>query len=100
LIWNSSFKWPTVSLESILHVSVLTPTLRARDRPARMASYSTWLLDILKAKWRDFSMRMSLGPSKTMPAPAPFGFEEPSTYNVHWSSLGFCCRSLTMSRRH
>ena len=83
MIWNSSFKWPTVSLESVLHVSVLTPTSQARDRPARMASYSTWLLYVLKVKWRDFSMRMSVGPSKTLSAPASFGFEEPSMYNVH-----------------
>ena len=55
-----------MSLESVLHVSVLTPTSGARDRPVRMALYLTWLLDVLKAKWRDFSMRMSLGPSKTM----------------------------------
>jgi len=68
-----------MSLELVLHVSVLTPTSRARDRPTRMASYSAWLLDVLKAKLRDFSMRMSLGPSKTMSAPAPFGFKEPST---------------------
>jgi len=79
LIWNLSFRYPTVSLESVLHINILTPTLRARERPARMASYSTWLLDVLKAKWRNFSMRISLGPSNTMPAPAPFGFEEPST---------------------
>ena len=79
LIWNSSFRWPIVSLESILHVNDLTPTSRARDKPARMALYSTWLLDVLKAKWREFSMRISLGPSNTMPAPAPFGFEELST---------------------
>jgi len=51
----------------------------ARDKPVRMASYSAWLLDVLKSKWRDFSMRISLGPSRTMPAPAPFGFDEPST---------------------
>jgi len=38
LIWNSSFKCPTVSLESVLHVSVLTPTSRARERPVRIAS--------------------------------------------------------------
>jgi len=62
-----------------LHVNVLTPTSWARERPARMASYSAWLLDVLKAKWRDFSMRISLGPSNTMPTPAPFGFVEPST---------------------
>jgi len=79
LIWNSSFRCPTVSLESVLHVNVLTPTLQARERSARMASYSAWLLDVLKAKWRDFSMRISLGPSNTMPAPKPFRFEEPST---------------------
>jgi len=79
LIWNSSFRYPTVSLESVLHIIVLTPTSRARERPTRMASYSAWLFDVLKAKWRDFSMRMSLGPSNMMPAPAPFGFEEPST---------------------
>jgi len=79
LIWNSSFRWPTVSLESVLHVKVLTPTSRAREKPERMASYSAWLLDVLKAKWRDFSMKISLGPSSTIPAPAPFGFEEPST---------------------
>jgi len=79
LIWNSSFRWPTMSLESVLHVSVLTPTSQARDRPARMALYSAWLLDVLKAKFRDFSMRMSLEPSKTMSVPTPFGFEEPST---------------------
>jgi len=29
-----------VSLESVLHVSVLTQMLRARDKLARMASYS------------------------------------------------------------
>ena len=79
LIWNSSFRWPTVSLESVLHVKDLMPTSRAKDRPARMASYSSWLLDVLKAKWRDFTMRISLGPSNTMPTPVPFGFEEPST---------------------
>ena len=60
-----------MSLESVLHVSVLTPTSLARDRPTRMTSYSAWLLEVLKAKWRDFLMRMS--------TPAPFGFEEQST---------------------
>jgi len=65
-------------LESVLHVSDLTSTSRARDRPVSMASYSAWLLDVLKAKWRDFPMRMSLGPSRKMSAPASFGFEEPS----------------------
>jgi len=79
LIWNSSFKWPTISLESVLHVNDLTPTSWARDKPARMALYSAWLLDVLKAKWSDFSMRISLGPSSTMSAPVPFGFDEPST---------------------
>jgi len=58
-------------------------TSRASDKPARMASYSTWLLEVLKAKWSDFSMRMSLGPSRTIPTPAPFVFEEPSIYSVH-----------------
>ena len=67
MIWNSSFKWPIVNLESVLHVSDFTPTSRARDKPARMALYSAWLLDVLKAKWRDFSMRMSLGPSSVRP---------------------------------
>jgi len=79
LIWNSSFRWPTISLESVLHVSDLTPTSRARDKPTGMASYSAWFLNVLKAKWRDFSMRILLGPSSTMPTPAPFGFNEPST---------------------
>jgi len=78
-MWKSSFKWPTLSLESVLHVSDLTPTSRARDKPTRMASYSAWLLDVLKAKWRNFSMRISLGPFSTMPAPAPFGIDKPST---------------------
>ena len=41
MIWNSSFRWPIVSLESVLHVSVLTPTSRERGKPAKMASYST-----------------------------------------------------------
>ena len=68
-----------MSLESVFHVKDLTPTSRAKDRLARMASYSAWLLDVLKAKWRDFLMRISLGPSNTMLALAPFGFEEPST---------------------
>ena len=54
MISNSSFRWPTVSLESILHVSDLIPTSRARDKPARMALYSAWLLEVLKAKCRDF----------------------------------------------
>ena len=79
MIWNLSFKWPTVSLESVLHVSNLIPTSRARDKSARMTSYSAWLLEVLKAKCKDFSMRMSLGPSSKMPAPAPFGLDEPST---------------------
>ena len=78
LIWNSSFRWPTVSLELLLHVSILTSTSQARDKPARMALYLAWLLDVLKVKWRDFSMRMSLGPSRTISTLAPFGFEEPS----------------------
>jgi len=79
LISNSSFRWPTVSLESILHVSDFIPTSRARDKPARMASYSAWLLEVLKAKCRDFLMRMLLGPSSMMSAPVPFGLDEPST---------------------
>jgi len=79
LILNSSFRSPTVSLESILHVSDLIPTSRARDKPARMASYSAWLLEVLKAKCRDFLMRILLGPSSMMPAPVPFGLDEPST---------------------
>jgi len=45
-------------------------------------------------------MRMWLGPSRTMPTPVPFGLEESSTYSVHWSSSGVCCRSLTKSSRH
>jgi len=47
LIWNLSFRLPTVSLESVLHVNLLTPTSRARERPARMASYSAGLFDVL-----------------------------------------------------
>ena len=66
-------------MESVLHMSDLTPTSRARDKPTRIASYSAWLLDVLKAKWRDFSMRILLGPSRTMSALAPFGFDKPST---------------------
>jgi len=88
LIWNSSFRWLTVSLESVLHVSDLIPTSRAKDKLARMASYSAWLLEVLKAKCRNFLMRMSLGPSSTMPAPVPFGLDEPSTLSVHWSASG------------
>jgi len=84
LIWNSSFKWPTVSLELVLHVSDLTPTSRAKDKLARMASYTAWLLDVLKAKWRDFLMRISLGPSSTMSAPAPLGL----TNHQHKVSIG------------
>ena len=100
MIWNLSFRWPMVSLKTVLHVSDLTPTSRAMDNPARMASYSAWLLDVLKAKWRDFLMRISLGPSSTMLAAAPFGFDEPSTQSVHWSFFGVRWRSLTKSRRH
>jgi len=66
LIWNSSFKWPTVSLESVLHVRMRTPTSFARDRPTNMASYWAWLLEVLKAKCNDFSMSIWLGPSRTM----------------------------------
>jgi len=43
-----------MSLESVLHVKDLMPTSRAKDRPARMALYSAWLLDVLKAKWGGF----------------------------------------------
>jgi len=43
-----------VSLESVLHIGEHTPTSCASDRPARMASYSAWLLKVLKAKCRDF----------------------------------------------
>jgi len=67
-----------MSLEPVLHISVLTPTSCARDRPTRMALYSALLLEVLKVKWRDFSMRISLGPSRKMPAATPFRFEEPS----------------------
>jgi len=44
-----------MSLESVLHMSLRTPTSRANDNPARMASYSAWLLEVLKAKCRDCS---------------------------------------------
>ena len=89
-----------MSLESILHTSERTPTLCANDRLARMASYSAWLLKVLKEKCRDFSMRIWLRPSRTILAPAPLGLEEPSMYSVHWSSSRECWRSLTKSSRH
>ena len=68
-----------MSLESFLHTSERTPTSRASDRPTRMASYSAWLLEVLKVKCMDFSMRMWLGPSRTIPALVPHGLEEPLT---------------------
>ena len=43
-----------MSFESVLHMSALMPTSRARDSPTRMASYSAWLLEVLKAKWTNF----------------------------------------------
>jgi len=89
-----------VSLESILHTRLRTPTSRSNDNPVRMASYSAWLLEVLKAKCRDFSMRIWLGPFRTIPAPPPLGLEELLTYNIHWSSSGVCWRSLTKSSRH
>jgi len=89
-----------VSLESVLHMRVRIPTLHASDNLARMASYSAWLLEVLEIKCRDFSMRIWLGTSRTIPAPAPLGSEEPSTYSTHWSSSGGCWRSLTKSSKH
>ena len=67
----------------LLHMRVHIPTSCANDSPARMASYSAWLLEVLKAKYIDFSMRIWLGPSSTIPSCAPLGLEEPSTYSVH-----------------
>ena len=89
-----------MSLESILHIRERIPTSRASDNPARMALYSAWLLEVLKAKYRDFSMRMWLGLSRAIPTPTPLGLEEPSTYSVHWSSSGVCWRSLMKSSRY
>ena len=83
-----------------MHTKERTPTSRTNDRPARMTSYSDLLLEVLKAKGRNFSMSMWLGPSKTIPTPAPFGLEDPSMYSVHWSSFRVCWRSLTKSSRH
>jgi len=42
------------------------PTSRASDNLVRMALYPAWLLEVLNAKCRDFSMRMWLGPSRTI----------------------------------
>jgi len=55
-----------MSLVSILHTKERISTSRVSDNPTRMASYSAWLLEVLKAKCRDFSMRMWLGPSRTI----------------------------------
>ena len=79
-----------MSLKSVLHTRLRTPTSRANDNPARMASYSAWLLEVLKAKCKDFSMRIWLGPSRIISAPTPLRLEEPSTYSIHWSSSRVC----------
>jgi len=89
-----------VSLEFVLHTRLRTPTSCANDNPTRMTSYSAWLLEVLKAKWRDFSMRIWLGLSRTILAPTPLRLEEPSTYSIHWSSSVVCWRLLTKSSRH
>ena len=77
-----------MSFESVLHTRLRTPTSSANDNPARMASYSAWLLEVLKAKCRDFSMRIWLGPFRRIPAPTPLRLEEPSTYSIHWFPRG------------
>jgi len=45
-------------------------------------------------------MRIWFGPSRMMPMPTPFSLEDLSTYKVHRSPSGACCRSLTKSNRH
>jgi len=62
-----------VCFESVLHKSLRAPTSRAKLRPAIMSSYSAWLLDVLKQKRRDCSIRTLLGPSSTTPARRPVG---------------------------
>jgi len=46
------------------------------------------VLDVLKVKRRDCSMRTLSGLSSTIPAPTPSGFEEPFTCMVHQVSWG------------
>jgi len=90
-----------VSFEFVLHRSLRAPTSRARLRPAIKGLYSAWLLDVLKLKRRDCSIRTLSSPSSITPAPAPGGFEEPSTCMVHQVCWGVCsCRSLAKSARH
>jgi len=67
-----------------------------------MASYSTWLLEVLKLNCKNCRIRMFLGSSRMMPAPAPCGFKDLSTYIVnHYSLRGLLlCWSLVKSAKH
>ena len=91
-----------MSLESIIQITCRAPTSLSNISLARIASYSTWLFDVLNAKGRDFSSNIWLDPSRTMLAPAPFGLEDPSTYKVHKSypSMTASYKSLEKSAIH
>ena len=79
-----------MSRESVLQSSRLALMSCDRLRPTIIASNYAWLLDVLKLKRKDFSIRMPPGPSNITPAPAPYRLEEPSTCIVHQSSARVC----------
>jgi len=83
LVWYSPEIWLVINYESLFALRFSAPISVARFIPAIRASYSALLLLALNSNLNDCTMRMSPGPSRMMPAPLPFKFEDPSTDKSH-----------------
>ncbi|CAL8993968.1 unnamed protein product [Prunus brigantina] len=71
--------------------------LLASRRPAKRASYSASLLEVLKLNRRAYSSLLPSGVVNTKPAPQPCWFAEPSTYRIHTGTEGSKCSVPTLS---
>jgi len=55
-----------VSRESVWHIIKVVPISFSSVRSYIIASYSIWLLEVMKSRCSDFSNNKSLGPSSTI----------------------------------
>ena len=84
---NYSLTCRTTNWESLLTRSLLADKVAASSSPARMASYSDSLLEVLNPSLMAYSILSSDGDFNCKPMPTPVCLDAPSIFSVHQSKL-------------